>query len=107
MAAVRFINGMLPDREKEGRISRWPLIGLTATVIVFSRDPLIAVLAILMAAPLAGLLKGHSLLGQVTNTAWWLVACGLGLLTFGGGLDLGHSVFASLTGVLRGGSSAT
>ena len=100
MAAVLFINDMLPDREKEGRISRWPLIGLTATVIVFSRDPLIAVLAILMAAPLAGLLKGHSLLGQVTNTAWWLVACGLGLLTFGAVMNAGHAGFAIGAGVL-------
>ena len=100
MAAVLFINDMLPDREQEGWISRLPLIGLTATVIVFSPDPLIAVLAILMAAPLAGLLKGHSLLGQVTNTAWWLVACGLGLLTFGAVMNAGHAGFALGTGIL-------
>src|SRR5438876_11785681 len=83
MGAVLFINDMLPDREKEAWISRCPLIGLTATVIVFSRDPLLALLAILMAAPLAGLLKGHSPLGRVTKTTGCLVACGRGLLTFG------------------------
>src|SRR5438874_10430889 len=53
-----------------------------------------------MAAPLAGLLKGHSLLGQVTNTAWWLVACGLGLLTFGAVMNAGHAGFAIGAGVL-------
>ncbi len=100
MAAVLFINDMLPDREKGGWISRWPLIGLTATVIVFSHDPLIAVLAILVAAPLAGLVKGQPFLGQVTKTAWWLVACGLGLLVFVAVVNAGHAGLALGTGVL-------
>jgi Family of unknown function (DUF5317) len=100
MAALLFINDVLPDHEKGGWISRWPLIGLTATVIVFSRDPLTAVLAILVAAPLAGLLNGHSLMGQVTKTAWWLVACGLGLLAFGGVANAFHGGFALGAGVL-------
>lgn len=100
MAAVLFINDMLPDHDKGDWISRWPLIGLTATVIVFSHDPLIAVLAILVAAPLAGLLNGQSLLGQVTKTAWWFVACGLGLFAFGAVVNAGHGAFALGAGVV-------
>ena len=94
MAAILFINEVLPDHGSIDWITGWPLLGLTATAIVFWRDPLIAVLTILMAAPLAGLVKGQSIMGQVTKTAWWLIAFGLGLLLLvatsyvGGGASL-------------------
>jgi Family of unknown function (DUF5317) len=100
MAAFLLLNDILPGHGSRDWISRWPLIGLTATVIVFSRDPLIAVLAILVAAPLAGLLTGQSLLGQLTKTAWWLVACGVGLLAFGVAVHAAHAGFVLGAGIL-------
>jgi hypothetical protein len=100
MAAVLFISGMLPDHGNLDWIGPWPLVGLTATVIVFSHDPLIAVLAVLVAAPLAGLTKGQSLLGQVTTTGWWLLACGTGLLVYGLVANAGHGGFILGSGVL-------
>jgi hypothetical protein len=100
MAAVLFIDDMLPDHGNGDRVRRWPLLGLTATVILFSRDPLIAVLAVVAAAPLAGLVKGQSVLAQLTKTAWWVVACGMGLLVFGAVANAGHGGFALGSGVL-------
>lgn len=100
LVALLFIADVFPDQEG-GHVwqSRWPLVGLTPTVMVFSRDPLVVMLAVLAAAPLAGLVQCESVQRQVTRLAWWLIASGSGLLIFGlvvnalhGGLIVGSMV---------------
>lgn len=100
MAALLFINDMLPGHGNQAWVSRWPVIGLTATVVVFFHDPLSAVLAVLVAAPIAGLINGQSIFGQVTKTALWLLACGMGLLVFGVVVYAGHRGVIIGSGVL-------
>jgi len=90
MAALLLINDMLPDADGNQGVSRWPVAGLTATVLVYSGDPVIVMLAVLAAAPLAGLVRRESVQGQLAKVASWFIASGLGLLVFGATTNLFH-----------------
>ena len=74
-----------------------PKIALLAAVIVFRRHPEIAMLVVVVAAPLGSLLKGQSWMTQLTATAQWVLAAVIGAATFRlvGFADTPHFVAAT------------
>jgi Family of unknown function (DUF5317) len=83
MAALLLVNDMVPTEDGNDGVIEWPVAGLTATVLVFAGDPIITMLAVVAAAPLAGLVRRESVQSQVTKVAWWFIGAALGLLVFG------------------------